>query len=39
VLEKHSPVIVYPVHSWGPKEANALIKADGGWHDPIIEGA
>ena len=37
VLEQHAPVIAYPVHSWGPKEADALIRADGGWHDPIVE--
>jgi glucose-6-phosphate 1-dehydrogenase len=34
VLEHHAPVIPYPVHTWGPKEADALIAADGGWHDP-----
>jgi glucose-6-phosphate 1-dehydrogenase len=37
VLEQHPPVVAYPVHSWGPKDAAALIEADGGWHDPIIE--
>jgi glucose-6-phosphate 1-dehydrogenase len=37
VLEQHAPVITYPVHSWGPKEADSLIQADGGWHDPIVE--
>ena len=37
VLEQHAPVITYPVRSWGPKEADALIEADGGWHDPAIE--
>jgi glucose-6-phosphate 1-dehydrogenase len=37
VLEQHAPVITYPVHSWGPKEADALIEADGGWHDPVVE--
>jgi glucose-6-phosphate 1-dehydrogenase len=38
VLEQHAPVIVYPVHSWGPKEGDSLIQADGGWHDPVVEG-
>jgi glucose-6-phosphate 1-dehydrogenase len=37
VLEQQAPVITYPVHSWGPKEADALIQADGGWHDPVVE--
>jgi glucose-6-phosphate 1-dehydrogenase len=37
VLEHHAPVISYPVHSWGPAEAAALIEADGGWHDPVVE--
>ena len=22
-------------HSWGPKAANALIAADGSWHNPV----
>ncbi len=34
VLEHHAPAIAYPVHSWGPKEADALIAGDGGWHAP-----
>jgi len=37
VLERHTPVIPYAVHSWGPTEADALIAADGGWHDPSVE--
>jgi glucose-6-phosphate 1-dehydrogenase len=37
VLQQHAPVIVYPPHSWGPKEADDLIAAAGGWHDPIVE--
>jgi glucose-6-phosphate 1-dehydrogenase len=37
VLEQHARVVAYPVHSWGPKEADALIEADGGWHDPVVE--
>jgi glucose-6-phosphate 1-dehydrogenase len=37
VLEQHAPVITYAEHSWGPKEADALIQADGGWHDPVVE--
>ncbi len=34
VLKHHHRVRPYRRHSWGPKEAGALIKADGGWHNP-----
>jgi glucose-6-phosphate 1-dehydrogenase len=34
VLVDHAPVVHYPVGSWGPKEADALIAANGGWHCP-----
>lgn len=34
VLKTHRPVRPYRRGSWGPKEADALIAADGGWHDP-----
>ena len=34
VLETHSRVRPYRRGSWGPKEADALIAADGGWHTP-----
>jgi glucose-6-phosphate 1-dehydrogenase len=37
VLEHHAPVIPYAVHTWGPKQADGLIAADGGWHDPVVE--
>ncbi|HEX4492454.1 MAG TPA: glucose-6-phosphate dehydrogenase [Acidimicrobiia bacterium] len=37
VLEQHAPVIPYAVHSWGPKEADALISTAGGWHNPVVE--
>jgi glucose-6-phosphate 1-dehydrogenase len=36
ILENHDAAIPYRVHSWGPKEADALIKGDGGWHVPFI---
>jgi glucose-6-phosphate 1-dehydrogenase len=36
ILDDHNPAIPYRVHSWGPKEAEALIKGDGGWHAPLI---
>ena len=34
VLEKHHGVRRYHRRSWGPKEAGAIIAADGGWHNP-----
>ena len=34
VLKRHSKAIVYKRGSWGPVEADKLIAADGGWHDP-----
>jgi glucose-6-phosphate 1-dehydrogenase len=34
VLRNHRPALPYRRHSWGPKEADALIAADGGWHNP-----
>jgi glucose-6-phosphate 1-dehydrogenase len=37
VLKKHPPARPYKRGSWGPKEADALIGADGGWHNPIPE--
>ena len=36
VLEQHPPAIPYAVHTWGPKEADALIAGDGGWHNPEV---
>jgi len=32
VLEMHAPVRPYQRGSWGPKQADALIAVDGGWH-------
>jgi glucose-6-phosphate 1-dehydrogenase len=34
VLVEHPRAIVYPPGSWGPPEADRLIAADGGWHNP-----
>ncbi len=34
VLETHHMVRPYQRGSWGPKEADAIIAADGGWHNP-----
>lgn len=36
VLTKHPRTMPYRRGSWGPKEANALIAADGFWHNPIL---
>jgi len=37
VLAKHRPAKPYKRGSWGPKEADALIAADGYWHNPTPE--
>lgn len=34
VLKSHLLVHRYQRHSWGPKQADALIAADGCWHNP-----
>ena len=34
VLKTHHRVRPYKRDSWGPKEADAIIAADGGWHNP-----
>jgi glucose-6-phosphate 1-dehydrogenase len=34
VLKTHHHAIRYKPGSWGPKEADRLIAADGGWHQP-----
>jgi glucose-6-phosphate 1-dehydrogenase len=39
VLTKHQRVKPYRRGSWGPKEADALISADGRWHNPILSRA
>ena len=38
VLTTHEPVHRYKPGSWGPKEADALVRAAGGWHNPRLEG-
>ena len=35
VLNNHDRVCPYRRHSWGPKQADALIAANGSWHNPI----
>ncbi len=39
VLTKHQRAVSYKPGSWGPKAADALIAADGGWHNPMPEEA
>jgi glucose-6-phosphate 1-dehydrogenase len=39
VLKTHSRVRPYKPGTWGPREADALIAADGGWHNPVSQGA
>jgi len=34
VLKKHHRVRPYKRGGWGPKEADAIIAADGCWHNP-----
>ncbi len=34
VIENHHPAFSYKPGSWGPQQADALIAADGGWHNP-----
>ncbi len=34
VLKTHHRVRFYERRSWGPKEADTIIAADGGWHNP-----
>ncbi|MEO7889695.1 MAG: glucose-6-phosphate dehydrogenase [Vicinamibacterales bacterium] len=36
VLKNHHRVRPYRRGTWGPKEADALIAADGGWQNPIL---
>jgi len=37
VLTRHPPVRFYEPGSWGPKAADALIAADGGWFNPSAD--
>ena len=37
VLKAHPRSQPYKRGSWGPKEAEALIAKDGGWHNPSLE--
>lgn len=37
VLKSHRRSIPYKRGIWRPKEADALIASDGGWHNPLPE--
>jgi glucose-6-phosphate 1-dehydrogenase len=37
VLKADTPLYAYEPHSWGPKEAEALVPP-GGWVNPVVEG-
>jgi glucose-6-phosphate 1-dehydrogenase len=37
VLKVHHPARPYKRGTWGPKAADAMIAADGGWHNPRAE--
>ena len=37
ILKNHHRARPYKPRTWGPKEADALIEANGGWHNPGIE--
>ena len=37
ILADHPAALPYSPGSWGPAEADALVAADGGWHNPTPE--
>src|SRR5450755_3729916 len=37
VLVEHAVALPYAPGSWGPAAADALMAADGGWHNPTLE--
>jgi glucose-6-phosphate 1-dehydrogenase len=39
VLKRHPKSLPYKRGTWGPKAADALIGADGPWHDPFKDPA
>jgi glucose-6-phosphate 1-dehydrogenase len=36
VLDRHDKAYPYKVHTWGPQQAEGLIKGGDGWHDPVL---
>jgi len=39
VLDDHDPAIPYKPGTWGPKQADALAAATGGWRNPVVTDA
>ncbi len=39
VVKHHRHAIPYRPGSWGPKQADKLVAASGGWHNPILDAA
>jgi glucose-6-phosphate 1-dehydrogenase len=39
VLTKHRRSLPYAPGTWGPKAADLMTAADGGWHDPVLRTA
>jgi len=39
ILTRHQRALPYKAGSWGPKQADALLAADGCWHNPMPERA
>jgi glucose-6-phosphate 1-dehydrogenase len=37
ILKRHRPCLPYRRGSWGPKAADTLIAADGGWYNPMVD--
>lgn len=36
VLDNHGPAYPYKPHTWGPSQAEALVRDPHGWHDPTL---
>jgi glucose-6-phosphate 1-dehydrogenase len=37
VLDDVTPVYHYEPNTWGPREADALVAGEGGWHNPQVK--
>jgi glucose-6-phosphate 1-dehydrogenase len=37
VLANHHPALPYQTGTWGPAEADALVREHGGWHRPLLD--
>jgi glucose-6-phosphate 1-dehydrogenase len=36
ILGNTTPIHQYEPNTWGPSEADRLVAAEGGWHDPVV---